>query len=252
MNRPPEEKPSGYRAPAVARALAVLRLLAKARSPLGLSEIARSLDASKGSIHGILLALKEEGAVEESPEKKFQLGPLIDDLARSRRGAVDLSELAQPVLRTLARETGQTAVLGIPDGSQLRIEAVVEGARDFRVGAAPGMTVHLLAGATGKVLLASGAISLPEDLPKFTPRSLADREQLKREVEEARKLGVAFDRGEYLQGVAAVASPVRDAGGSLVGILYALGFVDRLPEPELQELGRSVRQAARSLSQQLR
>ncbi|MBI5444749.1 MAG: IclR family transcriptional regulator [Deltaproteobacteria bacterium] len=249
---PAEAPPHQYRAPAVARAFAVLRLLAEVRGPLGISEIARSLGASKGSIHGILLALREEGAVEEMPGKKFHLGPLVGKLAQSRSNEVDLPEIAEAFLRNLSRETGQTAVLGIPDRSRLRIEAVIEGAQDFRVGAAPGMTVPLLAGATGKVLIAWGGVPVPADLPQATLGSVATREELERELEEVRKLGVAFDRGEYLQGVAAVASPVRDASGKLAGVLYALGFVDRLPEPQLQELGRKVRQAALSLSQSLR
>jgi DNA-binding IclR family transcriptional regulator len=114
------------------------------------------------------------------------------------------------------------------------------------------MSVPLLAGATGKVLIVWSGVAIPPELPQFTPGSIADREELERELEEVRKLGVAFDRGEYLQGVAAVASPVRDASGRVAGVLYALGFVDRLPEPQLQELGRKVRQAALSLSQSLR
>jgi IclR family KDG regulon transcriptional repressor len=113
------------------------------------------------------------------------------------------------------------------------------------------MTIPLLAGATGKILVAWGELSLPADVPKFTPDS-ATREELERELAQVRKLDVAFDRGEYLQGVAAAAAPVRDGSGRLGAILYAVGFVDRLPEPALQELGGKVRQAALAVSQRMR
>jgi DNA-binding IclR family transcriptional regulator len=113
------------------------------------------------------------------------------------------------------------------------------------------MKIPLIAGATGKVLLAWGAAPWPDPLPRHTARTLADREALEREVSEARRDGVAFDRGEYLQGVAAAAAPVLGRGGRLVGVLYSVGFLDRLGDDALRDLGERVKGAARAVSADL-
>ncbi|MBI5016747.1 MAG: IclR family transcriptional regulator [Deltaproteobacteria bacterium] len=235
----------------MARAFQVLRLLANSNAPLGVSEIARAIHASKGSVHGILQALAAEGAVEESGRARFGVGPLLRELGRERGSERTPVALSRSYLEGIARETGQTAVFGVPEGDRLRIAAVVEGEGPFRVGAAPGRRIPLLAGATGKVWLAWATTPWPDPLPHYTGRTVTDRAALEREVSEVRRAGVAYDRGEYLQGVAAAAAPVRGRGDRLVGVLYAVGFLDRLGDEVLRDLGEHVGTAARSLSVEL-
>jgi DNA-binding IclR family transcriptional regulator len=242
---------TSYRAPAVSRAFRILKLLAGSSDALGVSDLARATGASKGSIHGVLIALRAEDAVEEVAGKKFRLGPLVEALGKSRRGERSLGEVCGPCLQRLARDTGQTVLLGVPEGERLRIEAVAEGTEGFRIGAAPGFAIPLYAGATGKVFFAWGDTEIPDELPRFTPTSFVDREELAREVIRVRERGVAFDRGEYLQAVAAVAAPVLRAPGRLEGILYTVGFLDQSSEPRLQEIGEKVRTAALSVSREL-
>jgi DNA-binding IclR family transcriptional regulator len=242
---------SAYRAPAVARALKILRLLGRSASPMGVSEIARVLGASKGSVHGVLQALREEGAIEEAADKKLRLGPLLDELAARRQGLRTLAEVCQRHLQRLAAETGHTALLGIPERDRLRIEAVGGGGGGLGVGAVPGSRIPLLAGATGKVLMAWGAASIPDVPPRFTAGSPTDGKVLRQEVERVRRDGVALDRGEYLQGVVAVAAPLLGTEDRLMGILYAVGFLDQLEPPNLDSLVEAVRAGARAASREL-
>lgn len=240
-SRPENAPPS--RAPAVDRAMAILRLVAASPVPLGVSEIARGIGVGKSTVHGILQALRAQGALEQDRAKKFQLGPLLEELARRRSIRRSLAEVCRPHLGHVVDRSGQTAILGVPEGERLRIESVQEGGGAVRLAATPGMRIPLLAGAAGKVALAWGATELPPVLPRFTDRSPTDPSALAAEVEAVRRDGVAFDRGEYLQGVAAVAAPVR-VGGRLVGILYAVGFWDELGDAGLRELAAPVREAA--------
>lgn len=248
---PPPKEDRVRRAPAVHRALAILRLVAKSPVPLGVSDIARAIGASKGTVHGIIQVLKAEDALEQvDGTKKFRLGPLAGELARCRDLPRRLDEVCGRHLGRLAELSGQTAILGVPEGSKLLIETARQGGGAFRVVAAPGMRIPLLAGAAGKVALAWGVVELPRDLPRFTDRSPRDPGALEEEAARVRREGVAFDRGEYLQGVAAAAAPLL-LEGRLVGILYAVGFWDELGEPGLQKLGRWVREAADTASRDL-
>jgi DNA-binding IclR family transcriptional regulator len=240
-----------YRAPAVTRALSTLRLLASSPEPLGVSEIARALAIGKSSVHGILQTLLSEGAVEEVEGKKYRLGSLMEDLARSWRSGRSLAEICGPYLVGLSEETGWTTIVAEPEHDKLRIEGVREVGGSFRVGAAPGMRVPLLAGATGKVYLAWSGVRVPDELPAFTALSITDPRVMAREVEQVRGAGVALDRGEYLQGVASAAAPVFGSDQQLVAILYAVGFTDQASGGKLERIGFKVRQAALRISREL-
>ena len=64
-----------HQAPAVARAIGVLKLLARERQPMGVNAIARGLDVVPSSCLHILRALAEDGLVQVDPRsKQYSLG----------------------------------------------------------------------------------------------------------------------------------------------------------------------------------
>ncbi len=239
---PPHNPP----APAVGRAFLVLGLLAREPVPLGVSQIAAALGLGKATVHALLRALAAAGAVEPTGEKKYRVGPVVEVLAASRRRGRALEETCLPLLERLAADLEQTAILGVPDRDRLRIAAVVEGGAELRIGAAPGHRIPLLAGAHGKVLAAwepQEAAAL-RALPGALHGSEAERE-------DVRQAGVAYDRGEYLEGVVAAAAPVLDAAGRVAGVLYVVGLRDLVGEPRLLRAGEAVRRAARLATEAL-
>lgn len=237
-------------APAVDRAFAILNLLARTKEPQGVSALARSLGIGKSTAHGILKALFAAGAIEDIGGRQFRLGPLVEELARSRQDRRILSEICRPHLKELVEQTGQTTMFGAPDRGRFRIVLVVEGKGPFHVQAVQGGSIPLLAGAVGKVALAWGAAPMPEVLPRFTETSVDDVDALGKELEQVRKEALALDRGEYLSGVYAAASPIIQ-GERLLGVLFSSGFQDELGEKGLVSLGRAVAGAARDVSKEL-
>jgi DNA-binding IclR family transcriptional regulator len=237
-------------APAVDRALAILVLLSQSREPQGVSALARSLNIGKSSVHGILQALLAAGAIEDEGGRKFRLGPLVEELARHRRGQRDLSEICQPYLAELVEQTGQTSMFGVPEGDRFRIKTIVEGRGPFQVKAVQGGSIPLLAGVVGKIALAWKAVPMPEVLPSFTEDSIKDVSALGKELRQVRRNALALDRGEYLRGVYAVASPILRAD-QLVGILFSAGFQDQIGREGLKSLGEAVAHAARAITNKL-
>src|SRR5713226_3020776 len=73
----------GAPAPMVERAFRLLDLLSVKEEGLTLSDLARALNMSKGSIHGLLKTLESSGAIEQLEDRRFALGPRIYDLAQS-------------------------------------------------------------------------------------------------------------------------------------------------------------------------
>ncbi len=237
-------------APAVGRAFAILRLLSQTKKPRGVSDVARALGIGKSSTHGLLQALLATGAIEDAGQRRFRLGPLVEELGRSRQGKRRLAEICQPYLVELAEQVDQTSVFGVPIRDRFRIVSVVEGRSLFRVKAVQDRSIPLLAGVIGKIALAWGIVPIPHELPRFTKDSVGDVSALGGELKRVRSELLALDRGEYLRGVYAAGSPILD-GHHLVGIIFSAGFQDHLGEDGLMSMGQAVVQAARSVSGEL-
>src|SRR5213594_405703 len=131
--------------PAVEKTARILRALAEGGRPQGISELARALEVSKGTLRDILLTLDMHGFVVRDPDTRFRLGP-------------QLRALAEPYLVSLMETFGETAILGVPHDGKLEIAAGAEPTSGLHMSAPLGRRLPLDAGAHGKVLLHGEAI----------------------------------------------------------------------------------------------
>ena len=247
-------------APMVERTFQLLELLSDSEEGLTLSELARALNVSKGSIHGLLKTLERSGVIEQEEERRFVLGSRIYHLAQSYIQRAGLRHFALPAMHRLALNTGETVCLGKVEQKGVRIiECLVDEEKQvaLHISARRGMRVPLLAAATGTCLLASWPVVQREaflcshPLPRFTEHSLTDPEQFLARVEEAARAGVGFDHEEYLDGVNAVASPIYDFGGTLVALLWVVGFASRWSGEALEHAAQHVHAEAMAISSAL-
>jgi DNA-binding transcriptional ArsR family regulator len=153
---------------AVDRAFRILDLLSRSPEPLTGATVARRLRLPRSTVHGLLGALRDVGAVEVV-RGRYRLGTVLGRLAATS----DLRRRWRPVLERLAEQTGETVFLGQVAGSRVNIIDLVTGRGPMVVSAPVGSRVPATAGAIGKVV--DGA-------------------------------AVAVDEGEYLEGVNAVAA----------------------------------------------
>jgi DNA-binding IclR family transcriptional regulator len=112
-----------------------------------------------------------------------------------------------------------------------------------------GRTVPYHASAVGKVFLAHDG-RIPEPLERLTPRTIVDREQLERDLEETLERGYATAVEELEPGLWAIAAPVRGEPG-VVGALSISGPTIRLQNGRLEELGRLLVAEANAVSARL-
>ncbi len=244
----------------VDRAFRLLDLVAVSEEGLTLSELARALGMSKGSLHGLLKTLEACSAVELADDRRYTLGPRVYDLAQAYTQRAGVRRFALPAMRRLAHTLGHTVLLGRVEHEGVRIVERVEAEPDqptLRISASRGTRVHLLAGATGRLVLASWPVSQREAylrshiLPRFTPSSITDPAAYLAAVEESARVGIGVDREEYLAGVNAVAAPIYGPGGVLVALLWVIGFASRLDGEVLRAAGDLLRREARDISRLL-
>src|SRR6058998_177258 len=142
--------------PAIDKAARVLRALAAGGRPMGISELARSLSVSKGTLRDVLLTLAHFGFVVRDTDTRFRLGPELRALADA--SAPDLRSLAQPYLVSLMESFGETAILGLVVDGALEIAARAEPATDLHMTAPLGRRLPMDKGAHAKVLVGGEAI----------------------------------------------------------------------------------------------
>src|SRR5260370_11924730 len=247
-------------APMVERAFRLLDLLSAAEEGLTLSDLARALNMSKGSIHGLLKTLEGNGVIEQAEDRRYVMGPRIYDLAQAYIQRAGLRHYALPAMRRLAASTGETVFLGKiePKGVRIIESMVDEGAQPaLHISAPRGTRVHLLAAATGPFVLASWPLAQREAflhahaLPRFTEHTITDPQQFLARVEEAIRTGVSFDHEEDLVGVNAVGAPIYGTGGALVALLWVVGFASRFKDEALERATQQLRAEVLEVSQAL-
>jgi DNA-binding IclR family transcriptional regulator len=243
------------------RAAAMLRLLAGGERRLGLSDIASSLGLAKGTAHGILRTLQQEGFVEQDDVSgRYQLGA---ELLRLGTTYLDVHELrARALVWTddLARSSGESVHLGVPHQHGVLIVHHVFRPDDSRQVLEIGAMQPLHSTALGKVLSAYDPVAhsevLEADRKTFTERTVSELADFEHVLDVTRARGYAADVEETWEGVASIAAPIHDRRRMPVGAVGITGAVERLCRPDEDgalrpELIAAVRDCARAVSRDL-
>jgi DNA-binding IclR family transcriptional regulator len=240
------------------RAAAMLRLLAGGERRLGLSDVATTLGLAKGTAHGILRTLQQEGFVEQDPVSgRYQLGA---ELLRLGNSYLDVHELrARALVWTddLARSSGESVYLGVLHQRGVLIVHHVFRPDDSRQVLEVGAMHPLHSTALGKVLSAYDPVAHSEVAEVrrevFTARTVTGLAGFEGILDLTRARGWAADVEETWEGVASVAAPIHDRRRMPVGAVGVTGAVERVCEDgELRSpLVAAVRDCARAVSRDL-
>lgn len=244
----------------IERAAAVLRLLAGGARGLSLAEISRSLELPKGTVLGILRTLQHVGFVEQDSESSlYQLGGSVLRLGTRYLDGNELRTRALNWADSLAARSGESVRIGTLHESQVLVVHHVFRPDDSRQRLEVGSLLPLHASALGKALLAFDPHAVPEsydtsgELPAYTEHTVTSVDRLRKELEEIRGCGWAFELEELVEGEVSVAAPIRDRRATTVGAIGVRGAVERLCEngrPRMDQVSY-VRDAARAVSREL-
>ncbi len=243
---PSPKKTEGYQAPAVEKAFRLLRHVADANDAPRLSDLADTLNISKGSAHGLIRALLAAGAlIQDTKSKRLSLGPAMVELALKDQTYLTLGFRAQPALDELQNTIHETVFFGMMYPWQALIMSTSEARNPMKISSQPGSTIPLLAGALGKLFLSEKddgeveEIIKAQGLPAYTPASIVDRATYMKELARVREAGYAVDQGEYVSGVNALAVSVGDHSRQPLA-LWVVGFAGSLDEEKIGRIKDSV------------
>jgi DNA-binding IclR family transcriptional regulator len=241
------------RAPALSRAMAVLRILGESPTPLGVQAIARELGLVPSTCFYLLKALAaEELVVFDADTKRYSVGPGVLTLAQYWFRRHRFPELAQPHLDRIGKAFDATVVgAQIVGLDHVVIVAVSQTTAHIHFSTHIGSRFPGLTSATGRCVAAFGGYSEAELEAQFRQApwdNAPDFHEWMRQVAETRARGYALDEGQYLSGITVVSAPVWETPGKLTHTLVAIGLSGTLQRKGLPELEAELLAAARSLS----
>lgn len=234
--------PAFKRVPAVDKCFGILELLAKAKKPLGISDISGRLELNKSTVFNIVYTLMDLDVLENHPDGKFVFGTHFYILGNMAGKRSELMQTAHPYLETINEQTKLSAFLGLRSDRQVILIDKVDSAHGIKVSSEIGMQMPILAGAGIKAMLSQlpdeeiDEILARSELKEHTPHSIIDKAVYKEEILEVRKQGIAYDREEYIEGMVAFAIPIKVNGKDLQAAIWAVGLTHQVPKASIPEL----------------
>ena len=244
------------KAPAISRAAAVLRLLGKSDTPLGLQPIARELGLVPSTCLYVLRALVAEELVSfDLDTKRYALEAGVLTLARQWLRRNQFTDLAQPMLDRIA-QTFDVTMLGVQIVGLEHIIAVAvsQSGSNFQLSTQVGSRFPALISATGRCIAAFGGYPEAQLEARFktlrwdTPPSY---ETWQAQIAQTRLQGFGVDDGNYISGVTVVAAPVWKSSGKPSHALVAIGIGSAVNRVGTEALGEALKSGAETVSHQL-
>jgi IclR family acetate operon transcriptional repressor len=245
-----------YEIAVLGRALDLLDALAQAGEPMGATDLAREIGATKSATFRILVNLERRGYVrKDAVSARYRLGPALVSLGYQASNGIDLLSLAHPHLESLSVDIQETANLGaIRDGEIVYLD-IVESPRSLRMAARIGARDLVHSTALGKAILAF----LPDNelrdltahpLPARTGQTITSGDRLLAELEEIRRTGTSRESGENEPDARCIGSPVFDRHG-ICAALSISGPASRMDEATLERAAQVILRTAAQLTAEL-
>ena len=227
------------RVPAIDKCFAVLDLLVQSKEPMSISEISGRLGLNKSTVFNMIHTLKNLNVLEVQGNGKFAFGTHFYVLANKAGKKSTLIQVAHPYLEQVNKKTDLSVFLGLRSDARAILIDKVDSAHGIKVASDIGMQMPPLAGAGIKAMLAQlpdealDEILKQTELQRFTPLSIVNKRTYKEEIREVRKDGIAYDLGEYIEGMVGFAVPVKSSGENVQAAIWAAGLQTQVSEESL-------------------
>lgn len=231
--------------------LAVMQAFTPGRHTLTARDLADSTGIPLPSMYRYIALLRETGLLIGDERGCYHLSARFIGLARAAEAAESIIEIADPVMRDLAMECGETVILVRLIARTPVCVHRVESAHHLRAAFEPGQPLPLERGASAKVLLSGLSPQVRRDyLAPFAAKNPAAMARLEEEVKVAAERGWAVSEQEIDRGVWAASAAVTD-GRSVTAALTVPSPLVRSPVALQERLLSQVRAAAARLGERI-
>jgi len=236
------------------RGMRLLEVIARSPRPLTGVDAADRAEINRSTAWRLLATLEQHRLVERDETGRYQVGiGLFGLTAATRWGAI--ARRARPIIERVGTQVDSTVAVAVVDGGGYEILDQVDGSHTLSVRWI-GVRMPLTCTSVGKLILAAMDESelelfLRHPITPRTARTLTDPADVRAELDEVRRTGVATSVGDYEIGVNGISAAARGPDERPVAFIAVTGPDVRLTTESLSSVAPLVLEAAADLEEAL-
>jgi len=242
----------------VKRALYILERLSNIKEGIGASELAREMGVNRSTVFRLMETLMDEGFVRQDEKtKRYHLTMKVFSLGNELLEHMNIVTQSRDILERLQQITGHTIHLAIRDMNEVvYIDKIISNS-PIQMYSKIGRRAPLYCTGLGKAILPCMSDKEIEEylksvkLIKHTPNTIADAENLKKELEKIRTKGYSLDLEEHESGIRCVGAPIFDYSNQVIGSISVATIVITLNDKDVEDFAPLVVDAANEISKRL-
>lgn len=219
----------------VDRAIDLLECFTEAKTEIGVTELAKLIGLTKPSAYRLAETLLTRGYLIKDPDRlRYQIGPKVLNLSKVFFYKVDIRTMALPHMNKIRDRFDEGVTLFMVIGDKRVCVASLESTQPLRRVISVGEGLPLGIGASGKLLVAYQGFESYQGINE-------------NELDQIRKKGYCVSHDETGNNISAVAVPIRNHLGQVIGALTMAGSSVRYSEefisryiPVMQQHGDSI------------
>ena len=239
----------------IQRALDILSLFSHSQPRWGITEIASATGLAKGTVHNIVHTLANGGFLKQDPEtRRYTLGYRTFTLGAIMAGTLEINQKAAGMAHQLAGHTGLVCRVAIWDRDAALVTLNVWPHHANSLAQQVGPRVVAYCSALGRALLAhlpaeelTAYLDHVEMVP-FTSKTVTDRQQLIRILDETKNQGYAVSDQELAPMHASIAATIFQTGGRPAASICLSGNADRILGDNMEHLIAGLGRTAADIS----
>ena len=235
--------------------LRILEFLEETEQPASLAEIRNKLALNKSRVMRLCGTLEHMGYLKHDQEAGvYCLGPKLFSLGKAYERQTPIIEAIRPVLKTMVANLQETASFHVLRGQRRLCLCAEESPHQVRYTMKEGSEGPYPYGSIWKVIMAWGPEELKEKIlsevpfEPETPFSIVSGKALSDIVQITKEKGYCHTNGDHDVGSSAVAAPVLDQDGHLLGVLCLSGITERMNGTFLEKAVPILKEKAAQLS----
>ncbi|WP_019120926.1 IclR family transcriptional regulator [Brevibacillus massiliensis] len=239
----------------VRNACKLLKVFLDSPKELGVTELSKRLELSKGAVHKMLATLESEGFIRQNDStRQYTLGYTLLELGNKVLKNHDIVEFSTPYLKALAAQTKELAVLCVLDKTDAIYVSRVDSPHPIRFNVDMHRRFPPYSTTASRALLAFQPQEyqekvLSDEIKSYTAYSFTSVEEIKANLQEIRKRGYEISSNRRNTGVTGIAAPIFDSQQAIASI-SVIGPSDRML-PQQASILESLLATVRSMSYEL-
>ncbi|WP_434114984.1 IclR family transcriptional regulator [Paraburkholderia caffeinilytica] len=252
---PAPDKPGDSYVQSFARGLSVIRAFDATRPEQTLTDVAAATGLTRAGARRILLTLQTLGYVE-AEGRLFRLTPKILDLGFAYLTSMPFWNLAEPVMENLSSQVHESCSAAVLDRTEIVYVLRVPTHKIMTINLSIGSRLPAYCTSMGRVLLAAlddealEATLSSAPLYAHTPRTVTDKEELKKLIAQVRRQGWAIVDQELEGGLISLSAPIRNRQGRVIAAMNISGNAQRNSAKQMvKAFLEPLQQAAQTVSE---